>query len=175
MKIGKWKKTTLLAICYLCSTFRMPVYASDGEEYITISVDAVDDNGNLKYALDTDDPSAFTDSNEFTIAAGTSHTIYVKDVAGNVTSQIYEPTSDIVDNGPTSSVDDGQKINIDLEIGQGSEKKNDSSNFEYRSDEQIEPGTGTVAEKIRTDGSEDAERIFYTFTTKEGAFLLSNK
>lgn len=172
MKTGKWKnKTALLAMCYLCSTYQMPVYASDGEEYITISVDAVDDNGSLKYALDTDDPSAFTDSNEFTIPAGTSHTIYVKDVAGNITSQTYTPNEDTAEQETASATTDGQTINIDLEIGQGSDTKNDSSNYEYRSEEQIEPGTGTVAEKIRTDGSEDAERIFYTFTTKEGEVL----
>ena len=34
-----------LAICIVsCIAFSMPVYASNGEEYITISVDAVDEN-----------------------------------------------------------------------------------------------------------------------------------
>ena len=82
-------------VCMIgCFMFQMPVYASDGQEYITISVDAVDENGNLKYALDTDDPSAFTDSNEFVVPAGTSHTIYVKDDAGNVSSQTYPAEAD---------------------------------------------------------------------------------
>ena len=59
------------------------VYASDdGQEYITISVEAEDESGQLLYALDTDEPGAFSSSNEFSVPAGTSHTIYVKDAAG---------------------------------------------------------------------------------------------
>jgi len=64
----------------------VPAYAhaSDGEDYITISVDAVDNSGQMQYAIDSDDPSAFSNINEFTIPTGTSHTIYVKDAAGKV-------------------------------------------------------------------------------------------
>ena len=69
----------------------MSVYASDGEEYITITVQASDDNEGITYALDNDDPGSFGPSNMFTIPAGTSHTIYVRDAAGNITSQVYEP------------------------------------------------------------------------------------
>ena len=89
--IKKILSITAMAGIIACLLFQMPVYASDstGEEYITISVDAVDENGNLKYALDTDDPAAFTDSNEFVVPAGTSHTIYVKDAAGNISSPRY--------------------------------------------------------------------------------------
>lgn len=67
------------------------VRASDGEEYVTITVQASDDNEGITYALDSDDPGSFGPSNIFTVPAGTSHTIYVKDAAGNITSQIYEP------------------------------------------------------------------------------------
>lgn len=66
------------------------VYASDGEEYVTITVHASDDNEGITYALDSDDPGSFGPSNMFTVPAGTSHTIYVKDAAGNITSQVYE-------------------------------------------------------------------------------------
>ena len=68
----------------------------EDEEYITISVDAVDSSGNVTYALDTDDPAAFTESNEFAIPAGTTHTIYVKDEAGNITSQEYPGQTEVV-------------------------------------------------------------------------------
>lgn len=159
-------------LCLLCTACPIQAHASEGEEYITISVDAVDDNGSLKYALDTDDPSAFTDSNEFRVVAGTSHTIYVKDVAGNITSQTYTPDVDETENVSTYPAEDEQRINIDLELGQNSEnQEEDFSDYEYRADDPVEPGTGTVAEKIKTDGSDNAEKVFYTFTTKEGEVL----
>lgn len=172
-KIESW---ILFTMCCFIMAWLFPsklVYASDGE-YITISVDATDDNGNLKYALDTDDPAAFTDSNEFTILAGTSHTIYVKDTAGNITSQTYTPSSDVsyVADVSQDLQENEQRINIDLEIKRQSNKDApDYSDYEYLTDEPVEPGTGTVAEKIKTDASEDSNRIFYTITTKEGEVL----
>lgn len=165
MKIKKLRAKAVIACILLYLMFPGTAYASDGEDYIVISVAATDDNGQLQYALDTDDPAAFSDSNEFTIPAGTSHTIYVKDVAGNITSQTYYPENQ------DETDEDEQKINIDLEIG-GSNKKHDYSNYEYLTDDPIESGTGTVAEKINTDASDNAaERIFYTVTTKEGEVL----
>ncbi|MCM1388123.1 MAG: DUF4366 domain-containing protein [Bacillus sp. (in: Bacteria)] len=149
-------------ICLLLLSGKV-VYASDGEDYITISVAATDDNSNLKYALDTDDPSAFTDSNEFTIPAGTSHTIYVKDVAGNITSQKYYPDNDAED----AQDEDGQKINIDLELGAGGDKEIDYSGYEYLTDDPVYPGTGSVTEKVKTDGSDEGSKVFYTIKTKE--------
>ena len=153
--------------CYL---FQTPVYASDnaGEEYITISVEASDDSGNLKYAIDTDDPSAFSDSNEFVIPAGTSHTIYVKDAAGNITSQVYGDMAGENETSIPEEQEDGQKINIDLEIGGGHARNVIEDDMDGSSPE---PGSATVASKIKTDGSDSAEKVFYTFTTKEGEVL----
>lgn len=167
----KTKSLTLSAICFYLMAWSFPatLYASDGE-YITISVDATDDNGNLQYALDTDDPAAFTDSNEFKILSGTTHTIYVKDMAGNITSQTYTPSAPTPVEVDVTQMDVGeneQRINIDLEIGRQNEEEADHSNYEYLTDDPIEPGSGTVAEKIKTDGSEDSDRIFYTITTKK--------
>lgn len=159
-------------ICIItCLSVQMPVYASDGQEYITISVDAVDENGNLKYALDTDDPSAFTDSNEFVVPAGTSHTIYVKDTAGNISSQMYtaenEDTGQYISNDTSTIEEGGQRINIDLEIGEDT-----SAQEEYEIiDNPAEPGTASVSSKVKTDGSDSAEKVFYNFTTKEGETL----
>ncbi len=162
----KNKKRYVMAVVIGCmlTSFGFPVYAyaSDGEDYITISVDAVDDNTNLQYAIDSDDESAFTSSNEFTVPAGTSHTIYVKDVAGNITSQRYEP-QDISNSNDYD--EEEQRINIDLELGRQEEKEI------YSPDEEGSPGTASVTERTKTDGSVDAEKVFYTFTTKEGEEL----
>ena len=148
-------------------TFPSYAYASDGEDYITISVDAVDDNTDLQYALDSDEPTAFTKSNEFTVPAGTSHTIYVKDAAGNVTSQRYEPqqSSDYHYYDYGEDDEDTQQINIDLELGRKETEE------EYSPDEEGNPGTASVTNRTKTDGSVDAEKVFYTFTTKEGEEL----
>ncbi len=172
--IKKLSIITAMTGAIACLLFRMPVYASDdtGEEYITISVDAVDENGSLKYALDTDDPAAFTDSNEFVVPAGTSHTIYVKDAAGNISSQEYSTGNSSGDQyipsaGTTRTAEDEQRINIDLEIG------NETPGQEaYEiTGEDAEPGNASVSSKIKTDGTDDAEKVFYTFSTKEGETL----
>lgn len=162
----KTKKICVMATMIGCmfAGFSFPAYAyaSDGEDYITISVDAVDDNTNLQYAIDSDDESAFTSSNEFTVPAGTSHTIYVKDVAGNITSQRYEP-QDVSNSNDYD--EEEQQINIDLELGRQEEKEI------YSPDEEGSPGTASVTDRTKTDGSVDAEKVFYTFTTKEGEEL----
>ncbi len=166
-------KTIQAAAAVICCTlislgFPSYVHASDGEQYITISVDAVDDNANLQYALDSDEESAFTDTNEFTVPAGTSHIIYVKDAAGNITSQKYDPQdsqeSSYADNFDEEDEEE-QQINIDLELGQKEEEKI------YSPDEEGNPGTASVTNRTKTDGSVDAEKVFYTFTTKEGEEL----
>lgn len=173
----KYKKYTLgiLSGFLVFQLWVNPVYASEGEEYITISVDATDDNENLMYALDTDDPSAFSSSNEFVIPAGTIHTIYVKDAAGNITSQEYVPAvaspeilAEYPDNQEYTYVteeesgfpEDGITIDIDVD--------NLPDSLEGTQTEPAEPGQGTVYEKVNTDTSQDAERIFYTVTTDEG-------
>ncbi len=144
-------------------------YASDGEAYITISVDAEDDNETLLYALDTDDPSAFSTSNEFTVPAGTDHTIYVKDAAGNITSQDFKSSSTDYDQAYMQGEDDnGRTVNIDVVL----DDTPDYSDYEYAGDllkDPAEYGQGTVYDKVNTDANDpDAQRIFYTVTTDEG-------
>ncbi len=140
------------------------VFASDAE-YITISVDATDENGNLLYALDTDDPSAFTSNNEFSVPEGTAHTIYVKDAAGNISSQEFIPPES---NSYISDDPDNRVVNIDVTL----DDMPDYSDYEYEGDVFVEPaesGQGTVYDKVTTDASDvDAERLFYTVTTDEG-------
>ena len=159
------------AICIACCfSFLIPVhaFASNGEEYITISVDAVDDNGVLKYAIDSDDPAAFGDSNEFVVPAGTSHTIYVKDAAGNITSQVYGSKTQNRTQYTSEDEEDGQRIDIDLEIGGSGSNAAHGNVFQNTAEE---PGSATVTSKTITDGSDSAEKVFYTFTTKEGEVL----
>ncbi|MCM1103262.1 MAG: DUF4366 domain-containing protein [Clostridium sp.] len=123
--------------------------------YITISVDAEDDNGELMYAIDSDAPEAFGESNVFEIDPTLPHTVYVKDAAGNVTSQSFEP------------------LGVEYQ-GEGSQKDDlvssaDSSDSEPAAPEDAaEAGGGTVYDKAVTDGTDDFSRVFYTLTTKEG-------
>lgn len=162
-------KLYVMVVGLLFVSLAFPSYAqaSDGEEYITISVDAVDDNANLQYALDSDAPSAFTDSNEFSVPAGTSHTIYVRDAAGNITSQRYEPESEAESyEYETDSYDeeDEQRININLELGRKEAE-------EEVPEETGNPGTASVTSRTETDGTVDGEKVFFTFSTKEGEEL----
>jgi Uncharacterized conserved protein len=173
--IKRWTAIALLLGC-LCFPIReKQLYASDGEEYITITVDAEDDNDNIMYSLDSSEPEAFTNSNQFTIPAGTSHTIYVRDAAGNITSQEYTPSGNDTDNSnieissdtivtDSAESQDTQDITIDLEI----ENKKDYSDYEYLTDSPAEPGSGTLHNKVKTDGSDDSDKVFYTVKTAEG-------
>lgn len=154
---------------------RMEVYASGGEEdpYVIISVDASDESGQVMYALDTDDPSAFTENGEFSVQEGTSHTIYVKDAAGNITSQVYgageigsEAESEMKD-----VEEPDQQINIDLKIGNEENRKKDD--YEYLTDTPVDNGQATVTEKTTTNGTDTEAKVFYTITTAEGeAFYM---
>ena len=143
------------------------VYASEGEEKITITINASDDNGGLLYAIDSDEPEAFTSNNIFEIPEGTSHVIYVKDAAGNITSQTY--THQIRE----SETGEDESINIELDIGNtdsaSNNKTKDYSNYEYLTDTKIDNSDANVISKITTDGSDQAEKVFYTITTQEGA------
>ena len=140
----------------------------EDEEYITISVDAVDSSGNVTYALDTDDPAAFTESNEFAIPAGTTHTIYVKDEAGNITSQEYPGQTEVPPDNlyfpgsePESQIPEAGDLQIDIELDR-------TPSVTMENKEPVEPGAGTVYDKTRSDSSTDAEKVFYTVTTNEG-------
>lgn len=164
MKIKVNCVTGILMTLFFSVLSCVPVSASDGE-YITISVDATDDNGNLLYALDTDESEAFSSSNEFRVPAGTSHTIYVKDTAGNISSQVFTPSDYTYTH---EANEDERMVNIDVTLNDIP----DYSDYEYAGDIPVEPaenGQGTVYDKVTTDTSDsNSERIFYTVTTDEG-------
>lgn len=168
------KLTMKILMPFLLSlTFHSMVYASDGQEYITISVEATDDNDDtLLYALDTDDPGAFTSSNTFSVPAGTNHTIYVKDAAGNITTQEYIPSEADYDQAYQQGEDDeGRTVNIDVVLDDQPDDS-DNSDYEYAGDLLYDPaemGQGTVYDRIETQVNDtDAARLFYTVTTDDG-------
>lgn len=168
------KLTMKILMPFLLSlTFHSMVYASDGQEYITISVEATDDNDDtLLYALDTDDPGAFTSSNTFSVPAGTNHTIYVKDAAGNITTQEYIPSEADYDQAYQQGEDDeGRTVNIDVVLDDQPDNS-DNSDYEYAGDLLYDPaemGQGTVYDRIETQVNDtDAARLFYTVTTDDG-------
>lgn len=155
----------------ICCFFHIPEYAMAAEnvigdtenmtiegtvstegDYTVIRINVQDNsNGPLLYAIDSDAPEAFGSNNEFTVIKGSEHTVYVKDVSGNITAQTYKvPDTD-----------------VDLEVSIG---YSDTSSASMKTDaeiEAIEKGGGTVAEQVITDGSNDSERLFYTVTTKD--------
>lgn len=168
------KLTMKILMPFLLSfTFHSMVYASDGQEYITISVEATDDNDDtLLYALDTDDPDAFTSSNTFSVPAGTNHTIYVKDAAGNITTQEYISSEADYDQAYQQGEDDeGRTVNIDVVLDDQPDGSDDSD-YEYAGDLLYDPaemGQGTVYDRIETQVNDtDAARLFYTVTTDDG-------
>lgn len=158
---------SLMTALFMCAGMGSTVYASDGQEYITISIDAEDNNGNLLYAVDTDDPGAFSPSNEFSVPAGTSHTIYVKDSAGNITSQEYTPAGSDYDKAYFQGEEEERTVNIDITLDDIPKDE-----YEYAGDllsDPAEEGQGTVHERVETTANDpDAKRLFYTVTTDEG-------
>lgn len=126
--------------------------------YVWISVDATDDNSGLTYALDTTDPEAFGPTSRFQVLEGTSHTIYVKDIAGNITSQEYSAIS--VDR--TDNTDTGD-INLDIEVGNENLPEYVPGTFGKGE------GTGTLMEETQTDGSPDSDKLFYTVESQDGS------
>ena len=190
----KIKRIMGLVLAFIITLSNTVVWASEGEtEYITITVEATDDNGNLQYAID--EPVNFTSSNTFTIEKGTSHTIYVKDAAGNITSQTYSAASTSSGGNKTtvgssatsgayevSSGSGDQEINIELELGMNADGigtgdgtntvsgfKGDYENYEYLTDTVVDDTpSATVQSKMTTDGSDTAKKVFYNVTTAEG-------
>lgn len=152
----------LMAVFFIVNA-KCDVYASDdGQEYITISVDASDTSGQLQYALDTDVPSAFSYSNEFSVPAGSSHTIYVKDAAGNISSQEFTPITEntVV---PISSEGQERTVNIDVTLG------NDKQDNMTGNHDPAEDGQGSIYDQVTSTGNDDnSPKIFYTVTTKDG-------
>lgn len=149
------KKIYLLAgmILFYGSLFPLESRAA-ASNMTTITVDAADyESGGLMYAIDSDDPSAFITSNEFVVEAGSSHTVYVKDAAGNISGQVIEAPI--------------EKVGIEVTIGNDSTDAAVGTVETGRVTEPAEAGGGSLHEKTVTDGSSSSEKIFYTITTPD--------
>lgn len=155
------KKIYLLIGMILFSGSLFPLVSSAAANNMTtITVDAEDyESGGLMYAIDSDDPSAFTTSNEFVVEAGSSHTVYVKDAAGNISGQVI-----------TAPI---EKVGIEVTIGGDGTDSAVGTVETGRVTEPAEAGGGSLQEKTVTDGSSSSEKIFYTITTpNENVFYM---
>lgn len=147
MKIKKIMTGIMAAV--LMTIPVMGVYASDGEEYITITVQASDDNEGITYALDNDDPDSFGPSNTFTVPAGTPHTIYVRDAAGNITSQIYEPETEMSESEQTEAE---TTVAGDYDVSEGSApSESESADYTYSSSGSYSDDTDEGGQTIDID------------------------
>lgn len=161
-----------LGILMIFGIGNMQVIDALAANNVTITVDASDDNDGLLYAIDSTDPDAFSESGSFNVLSGSTHTIYVKDIAGNITSQTYVVPNTEDDSGEeeekpvvTTNVEESysdkeRQINIDVDLSNNDSQYSDTS-FS------AEDGGGTLYEK-ETQTSDDTGKIFYTVTTKEG-------
>lgn len=171
------KKQILLCMAvflFVAAGKAMPVRAAN-DTYVTITVDATDDSGSLQYAIDSDAPEAFSDRGSFQVAPGSTHTIYVKDSAGNVTAQEYSvPPDEHEEEQPepspvrtdasvneTYGAGDERKVNIDVNLSNGAFTASGAGSA-------AEGGGGTLYDKEKTDGTDVTGKVFYTVTTKEG-------
>ncbi|MCD7725862.1 MAG: DUF4366 domain-containing protein [Clostridiales bacterium] len=151
MKMNKYKTACaamLLCVCLvgLCDV----AYAA--EDYTTITVEATDDeSGVYRYAIDSTEDTAWQASNIFYVLPGTLHTVYVKDAAGNITS------NEVWAEGAEVSV--GDEPNDPLEEEPVPEAADNVSEDPYTAGS----GTGTV-----TDYTDDSSKEYYTITTKNG-------
>lgn len=162
-----------LGIMMMFGLWHMQVIDASAANNVTITVDASDDNDGLLYAIDSTDPDAFSDSGSFSVLSGSTHTIYVKDVAGNITSQTYvvpdtetdakEAEKPVITTNVEESYSDKDRerqINIDVDLS------NNGSQYSSAS-ASAEDGGGTLYEK-ENQTSDDSGKIFYTVTTREG-------
>ena len=198
------KKLRVIAIVMLVMlAWNPPVAAQESTEMVTITIDATDDNEGLLYAIDSMEDTAFSSSNTFMVEPGSEHIIYVKDMAGNITSQKYiapspepanekeemevvsmeqqELSTDSVQEHEVYSVrgniseerlPEGEEPRIDIDIDFEEEEEKKNKNYEYITDTVVsnmteEPDT-YVQSKTTTDGTDTAEKVFYTIETQEG-------
>lgn len=167
--------TAAMLFLFVSSDTAMVARAAN-DNYVTITVDATDDSGSLQYAIDNDAPEAFSDKSSFQVIPGSTHTIYVKDSAGNVTSQEYSipvneneseesrqdsPVRADASVNETYGPGDERKVNIDVNLANGAFTSSGTGSA-------AEDGGGTLYDKEKTDGTDASGKVFYTVTTKEG-------
>lgn len=146
------KKGLIIGVFLYCIACTQIVYAEGS--LTTIVVNAEDDvSGQLMYAIDNTD--SFTENNTFEVESGTTHTVYIKDEAGNITEQtVIVPEGS---EGVTVAAKEDPEDNEDT----------DYSTAPDSGYEPVEDGGGTVAENTVTTGnSNDGAKQFLTVKTK---------
>lgn len=148
------KKRLIICIILCCLAGAQVVHAEG--QMTVITIDAEDEtSGNLQYSLD--DQENFSENNTFEVESGTTHTVYVKDEAGNITGQTVIAPEDSEDVSVTSQEDLEDNEDTDYSTAQDSG---------YVPPEE---GGGTVFENTVTMGnSSDDAKQFLTVTTKSG-------
>lgn len=145
------KKKLLIGVL-VCSLFGSgTTYAEEAKT--TITIDAEDDSGGkLFYAIDS--KSNFTQENTFEVESGTTHIVYIKDEAGNVTEQtviVPKESSNMVVKSEETVNDEDTAYSTAPDSGYVP----------------AEAGGGTVYDNTATTGnSSDEAKQFLTVTTK---------
>lgn len=138
-------KKEILPIIVMILTFAFiptfQVMAADTTTDTKIIIEATDDNTvseDLKYAINSNDESAFSSNNVFEVKKGESYIVYVKDLAGNITSKIITVNS----NGDVSSSENNSSS------GNSGGSKKSSSNKSSGTNIQVKPAANTNASTV---------------------------
>lgn len=148
------KRGLIIGVFLFCIALTQTVYAEGN--LTTIAVDAEDDvSDQLMYAIDSNDANSFTENNMFEVESGTTHTVYIKDGAGNITEQTVIVPED--SEGVTVAAQEDPEDNEDTDYSTAP----DSGYIP------VEDGGGTVAENTITAGNSNGEaKQFLTVKTK---------
>lgn len=148
------KKRLMIGILLCCLAGTQIVHAEG--RMTTITIDAEDETSEkLQYSLD--DMENFSDENTFEVESGTTHTVYVRDEAGNITEQIV--------NVP----EDNEGVSVSSQEDPEDNEDTDYSTAQDSGYVPPEEGGGTVFENTVTMGnSSDDAKQFLTVTTKNG-------
>lgn len=162
-KIYTWTQTYAKKVCIglliaacIVSGFGLTVNAEENVD-TEIIVTATDDNthsSDLKYAINTNEDSAFSEDNIFKVKKGEGYIVYVKDLAGNITSKIVN----VSDTGKvtTSNNADSKKENT-------KETSSTVINVTPYDNSNISKGTNSNTDNTSTEaspmGSEGEEKI----------------
>ncbi len=178
------KKIYILPFATFCMLLMLTVPCPAKEVKITVSAED-NSGGSLWYAIDDDQDDSFQESNTFTVKEGSTHTVYIKDSAGNVASKEIEIPAAASDQelskktDATSHEEDSNKETIPTAglndtLEQQPSVHNMQMNSGYSaaltapaSTSDKPDGSGTVIDNTTSTGLTDYEKKFYTIDTKD--------
>lgn len=135
-RIRKYTGRMLLGILLAA----VPLQVNAADTYSKIIIEATDDNTSpedLQYAIGSDDPEAFGSSNVFEVKRGEGYIVYVKDLAGNISSKIV-----VVDEKGNVTTQENTSGNNSSD---SSSKKSGSSSKDKGAQIAVKPTTATNA------------------------------